>query len=118
MFHIKGDLNLVRIERGIPESGFELTEEYNPLEVNPKNHISFNKGCYVGQEVVARLDTYDKVKRRLVGLTWRDEMIFESGANIFYDGDNIGTLTSTTKSPKLVIYWTGSGKESLHRSRY
>ena len=94
----KETLNLVRIERGIPESGFELTEEYNPLEVNLKNHISFNKGCYVGQEVVARLDTYDKVKRRLVGLTWRDEMIFESGANIFYDGDNIGTLTSTTKS--------------------
>ena len=93
----KETLNLVRIERGIPESGFELTEEYNPLEVELKNYISFNKGCYVGQEVVARLNTYDKVKRRLVGLTWHEETIFEPGANLFYDGANIGTLTSTTK---------------------
>ena len=93
----KETLNFVRIERGIPESGFELTEEYNPLEVELKNYISFNKGCYVGQEVVARLNTYDKVKRRLVGLTWHEEMIFEPGANLFYDGANIGTLTSTTK---------------------
>ena len=93
----KETLNLVRVERGIPESGFELTEEYNPLEVELKNYISFNKGCYVGQEVVARLNTYDKVKRRLVGVTWHKEMISEPGANLFYDGENIGTLTSTTK---------------------
>ncbi len=58
----------VRIESGIPAPGAELTDRVNPLEAGLLDLISFTKGCYVGQEVIARLDTYDKVQRRLVGL--------------------------------------------------
>ena len=44
----------------------EINEYYNPLEAGLKKYINFNKGCYIGQEVIARLDTYSKVKNRLV----------------------------------------------------
>jgi folate-binding protein YgfZ len=63
-------LEAARIERGIPAFGSELNEDHNPLEAGLIDSISFNKGCYVGQEVVARLNTYDKVQRRLAVLNW------------------------------------------------
>ncbi len=55
-----------RVARGVPVYGAEFGEDTNPLESGLKGAISFNKGCYVGQEVVARLDTYRKVQRRLM----------------------------------------------------
>ena len=57
-----------RIKAGLPAPGTELTDRVNPLEAGLDEIVSFTKGCYVGQEVIARLDTYDKVQRRLVGL--------------------------------------------------
>lgn len=60
-----------RILEGYPIAGHELSEEHNPLEAGLEDAISFSKGCYVGQEVVARLRTYDKVSRILVGLVFR-----------------------------------------------
>ena len=63
-------LEVVRVEQGVPEYGKELSEDVNPLEANLLGYISFDKGCYVGQEVVARLNTYRKVQRSLMGLSW------------------------------------------------
>ena len=57
-----------RIEAGIPGPEAELNDRVNPLEAGLEEFVSFTKGCYVGQEVIARLDTYDKVQRRLVHL--------------------------------------------------
>ncbi len=54
-----------RIEHGIPRCKNEIMREYNPLELNLWNQISFTKGCYIGQEVIARLDTYKKIQRIL-----------------------------------------------------
>lgn len=54
-----------RINNNIPAANHEITDAYNPLELGLKDCIAFNKGCYVGQEVIARLDTYDKVSREL-----------------------------------------------------
>ncbi len=56
------------IEAGSPAPGREITDKRNPLELGLASLVSFTKGCYIGQEVVARLDSYDKVKNRLVGL--------------------------------------------------
>ena len=56
----------IRLINKIPIVGRELTDRVNPLEANLQHLIDFDKGCYVGQEVIARLDTYDKVQRRLV----------------------------------------------------
>lgn len=55
-----------RIRSGIPAHGKEITDAFNPYETNLAGAISFTKGCYIGQEVIARLDTYDKVQRELV----------------------------------------------------
>ena len=61
-------LEHARIKAGIPAPGSELNDRVNPLEAGLEEFVSFTKGCYVGQEVIARLDTYDKVQRRLVRL--------------------------------------------------
>ena len=93
-------LEVIRIERGIPSYGKDISEENNPLEANLLHAISFNKGCYIGQEVVARLDTYDKVKRTLVGLSSRANNLI-SGSELFLDGKRVGTVTSAQESPVL-----------------
>ena len=92
---------LVRIERVVPASGKELSEEFNPLEANMQEFISFNKGCYVGQEVVARLNTYQKVQRRLVSLTWDLDADPRPDAGLMLEGKRVGRLTSAVKSPRL-----------------
>jgi tRNA-modifying protein YgfZ len=61
-------LEVLRIEAGWPAAEHELTEEWNPLETELRPFISFTKGCYTGQEVIARLNTYKKVQRALRGL--------------------------------------------------
>ena len=58
-------LEHARIKGGVPAPGAELNDRVNPLEAGLEEFVSFTKGCYVGQEVIARLDTYDKVQRRL-----------------------------------------------------
>lgn len=85
---------LLRIERGIPLQGHELTEDYNPLEANLWDFISFNKGCYIGQEVVARLNAYDKVQRHLARLSWEDGDSPAQGDALCADGRRVGALTS------------------------
>ena len=57
-----------RITHAIPEYGREMGDAYNPLEAGLIGSIDFRKGCYIGQEVIARLDTYQKVQKRLVML--------------------------------------------------
>ena len=93
----------LRIENGLPLFPNELNEDVNPLEVNIIEAISGNKGCYVGQEIIARLQTYDKVRKRLVGLVSDSKM--PRGAKI-YDAEagsdiEIGHVTSSVKSPGL-----------------
>ena len=58
----------LRVECGVPAAGAELDGQRHLLEAGLRDDASFEKGCYTGQEVVARQDTYDKVVRRLVGL--------------------------------------------------
>lgn len=91
--------DLVRIERGIPAFGHELTEAFNPLEAGLIDIISFTKGCYVGQEVVARLNTYDKVQKRLMRMRWSVGAGPEPGAKLVLDGKQVGVVTSAAESP-------------------
>ena len=89
---------LVRIGYGVAEYGGELHEDYNPLEAGLKDYISFNKGCYIGQEVVARLNTYDKVQKHLMCLSLEsgDDMVLPSP--LMQEGRQVGTLTSAVES--------------------
>lgn len=90
-----------RISRGLAADGLELTEDHNPLEAGLRFAVDFDKGCYVGQEVVARLETYDKVSRRLAVVAPGDDpgAIPERGAAIASDGRTIGALTSVAGVP-------------------
>jgi folate-binding protein YgfZ len=63
-------LETKRIATGWPRFGRELSEDYIPLEAGLKWAVSFNKGCYVGQEIIARMDTYQRLAKRLVVLGW------------------------------------------------
>ena len=88
-------LQAARVRHGVPLAGTELTEDHNPLEAGLRRAVAFDKGCYVGQEVVARLDTYDKVSRRIVGLTFpADTLVVPGESKLFRDGDAAGTVTS------------------------
>jgi folate-binding protein YgfZ len=88
----------VRIERGIPAFGKELTEDYNPHEANLVHHVSFSKGCYIGQEVIARLQTYQKVSKYLVGLRWDGEGP-ALDSFLVHDGKRMGIVTSAARLP-------------------
>ena len=92
---------MVRIERGVPAYGTELGNSRNPLEANLREFISFNKGCYIGQEVVARLDTYKKVQNHLVGLSWESDVLPGTNAALSLEGRKVGAVTSAVFSPKL-----------------
>jgi len=90
----------LRIIQGRPMPGQELTEDYNPLEAGLWQTISFDKGCYIGQETIARLNTYKGVKQELWGLRLSGEV--SAGTAIMYNhpetgGETkIGELTSIT----------------------
>jgi aminomethyltransferase len=58
----------LRLALGEPEAGREITDEYIPLEANLWSAVSFSKGCYIGQEIIARMESRGKLARRLVGL--------------------------------------------------
>jgi folate-binding protein YgfZ len=61
-------VEVLRVERGIPAWGHELSDQVTPLEAGLRAAICDNKGCYTGQEVIARQLSYDKVTRGLAGL--------------------------------------------------
>jgi tRNA-modifying protein YgfZ len=62
--------NSYRIEQGIPSAPEEINDNYNPHELGLMHVVDSKKGCYIGQEVIARLETYDKVKKLLTGLVF------------------------------------------------
>lgn len=86
----------LRIEQGRPLPDYELTEDYNPLEAGLWSTISFEKGCYIGQETIARLNTYKGVKQQLWGV--RLPAPVEPGTVITVDGEKVGKLTSCTQT--------------------
>jgi len=89
----------LRIHAGIPAAGREITEEQNPHEVDLLPYINFEKGCYIGQEVVARLDTYDKVQRQLVGLEFDDRQAPSLKTTLWAGEEEAGKITSAAFSP-------------------
>ena len=82
----------LRIEQGRPAADRELTEDYNPLEAGLWYTISFDKGCYIGQETIARLNTYKGVKQRLWGVKLSDRVSPQTPITV--DDKKVGILTS------------------------
>ena len=92
----------LRIEAGIPKLGPDLNERIVPPEANLEGKaFSLSKGCYPGQEVVARMDTYGTVKRRLVGLVIDSNTIPSPDAKVFSADREVGWVSSAIHSPTL-----------------
>lgn len=92
----------LRLEAGIPKAGPDLNEEIVPPEANLEGKaFSLSKGCYPGQEVVARMDTYGNVRRKLVGLIIRDSVVPLPGAKLYSGDREVGWISSAVHSPQL-----------------
>lgn len=87
-----------RIRHGIPAVPQELNPDWNPLEAGIAELVSFTKGCYVGQEVIARIDTYKKVQHRLVRVRL-DRRPGSTPASLQNEAGSCGMLTSVTDMP-------------------
>jgi glycine cleavage system T protein len=91
----------LRIEAGLPKAGPDLNEEIVPPEANlEEKAFSLSKGCYPGQEVVARMDTYGNVRRHLVGLILQDKTIPPKGSKLFSGDREVGWISSAAFSPQ------------------
>jgi len=96
---------LRRLEAGLPSQN-EWNEDYTPLETGLRMAVADAKGCYTGQEVIARQITYDKVTRRLCGL--RLDASSDAPAELVAEnGAAAGRLTSLAKSPRLGVIGRG-----------
>ena len=63
--------------------------------------VSYTKGCYVGQEIIARVQTYGQISRKLMGITLEGSQVPEAGDAIRKDGQPVGAITSACFSPAL-----------------
>jgi folate-binding protein YgfZ len=94
----------VRIEAGIPRFGADMDETNIPLECGIEGRaIVYNKGCYIGQEVINRIHSVGHVNRELRGLRLADDLLTlpTRGDRLFHAGKEVGLVTSAVKSPKL-----------------
>ncbi len=92
-----------RIAAGAPHFGIDITDANLPQEIGrDRQAISFTKGCYIGQETVARIDALGHVNRLLVGLRGTGESAFPAGMELHAeDGKAVGAVTSTAYSHRL-----------------
>ncbi len=93
-------LEAYRIAAGEPVMGVDLDENTIPQEgVDVTMDVDFAKGCYLGQELVARIDSRGHVNKRLVGVSVDGGMLPERGCEILMGGKPVGTITSAATSP-------------------
>ncbi|MBW2236146.1 MAG: folate-binding protein YgfZ [Deltaproteobacteria bacterium] len=91
-------LDVLRIESGRPRQGAELDEEVLPPEARLDDCVSTTKGCYTGQEVIARIASRGQVKHLLVGLRLEAGELPPIGTPIQVEGRRVGEVTSVTHS--------------------
>lgn len=93
----------MRIEAGVPLMGAELDESTIPAAAGiVERSASFTKGCYTGQELVARIDSRgNNVPRRLQGLVIIDGAAPAVGDEVLHDGAVVGSVTSVATSPRF-----------------
>ena len=103
---------LARLRRASPRFGIDFDEHHYPQEAGLKDQVSFNKGCYLGQEVVCTLESRGRLSRHLVSLRGAPGAVVEPGAQLALTansdakaGDDahetVGTVTSVAWDPAL-----------------
>ncbi len=99
---------VMRIEQGIPRWGRELTEEIIPIEANLEQRtIDYQKGCYIGQEVISRMKISGQTNKRLCGLISMDNIPLQAGMKLVPPstpgGKEVGWITSAARSERKEI---------------
>jgi glycine cleavage system T protein len=95
-------LEILRIEAGIPRYGVDMDETLVVSETNLDDAVSFTKGCYVGQEIIARIKYRGHVAKKIVGVIFADKIDLAPGTVVRASDDkDIGRVTSITYSPRL-----------------
>jgi folate-binding protein YgfZ len=92
-------LEVLRIERGVPLFGVDMTESTIPLEANLEHALNYTKGCYIGQEVIARATYRGQMNKKLVGLELGGATPGPK-AELLKEGKKVGWVTSVVNSPK------------------
>jgi folate-binding protein YgfZ len=93
-----------RIEAGLPRFGADMDETNIPLECGIESRaVSYNKGCYIGQEVINRIHSVGHVNKELRGLRLATDLesLPKKGDKLFHAGKEVGCVTSAVKSPAL-----------------
>jgi tRNA-modifying protein YgfZ len=100
---VASSLEAARIEAGFPWYGHDITDKNLPQEVGRDDlAISFKKGCYIGQETVARIDALGHVNKRLVRLRFADERVPPPGTELLRGDQAAGQVTSAAFSPRHI----------------
>jgi aminomethyltransferase len=94
-------MEMARVEEGLPLLGVDLGEDTLPQETGFVEAVSYTKGCYLGQEVVARIHYRGHVNRHLRGVVLEGDGLPPAGAAVTLDGEGVGTVTSPVRSPEL-----------------
>ncbi len=92
-------LETLRIEAGLPQWGVDFDDSTLALEIPDGMQIRVDQGCYVGQEVVARIVHRGHVNRHLRGLLIEGDGVPARGQAILFDGKEVGSITSCARSP-------------------
>ncbi|HEX5470802.1 MAG TPA: glycine cleavage T C-terminal barrel domain-containing protein [Lacipirellulaceae bacterium] len=91
-----------RVEAGLPLFGTDFDGSNLPQEIGrDKEALSFTKGCYLGQETVARIDALGHVNQKIVGIRFSDTKIPKPGTEVALGDAKVGKVTSVAFSPKL-----------------
>ena len=94
-------LEILRLEAGYPRYGIDVDENTIILEAGYKDAISFNKGCYLGQEVVARATHIGRVNKNLIQFQTDSDNVPSAKSRIIASGKEVGYVTSAAFSPGL-----------------
>ena len=95
-------LEVLRIEAGLPRYGVDMDETNVVLETGLDDAVSFTKGCYIGQEIIARIHWRGHVAKKIAGLSFNEKRGVQSGSKVrAIDGKEIGRVTSPAFSPRL-----------------
>ena len=92
-------LELLRVAAGIPRYGTDIRDRDLPQETEQQRALHFNKGCYVGQEIVERIHSRGAVHRTFTGFEFKGEQLPPPGSKIQFDGKDVGELTSVAMVP-------------------
>ena len=92
----------IRVESAWPLWGVDFDDSNLPQEVGrDASAIHFHKGCYLGQETVARIDALGHVNQRIVQVRFAGEEVPDTGAELSQGERKVGTVTSSTWSPRM-----------------